>query len=454
MKFEGFPRIAFRLWMGSFARSTSTSVRAGWALPRLLALVLLAPGCTVLLDAQKKQCETDQDCWDRGLDGATCVRELCQPAAAESDTEQRMSGIDLSMEPELAVPAETTAPSGARPAPSGTETLPPSRTGTATAGIGPQPSAAGTGALAAAGTGAAGAAGAAAGCSGAGCPECATGADCEARGMPGGRCIDSICWPAEAQCSTDDECVVMGPEYVGGRCVSSACRPNPRWRCEAAQSTSTTEQKELTVLVRDSLSLSPVQMVHIVACAKLDLTCASPVAEATTDAQGELHITVPASFAGYLQQTERMEYAPAMYFLPAVFPEDGVLQPFPLLTAGAIIDALATSLGARLEDDRGHMMLIAEDCTGDALAGVSFQSPQADDKSVQFYVRNLLPSTSEKQTAEIGNGGFLNFPRGTAVINVDRMQDKLHLTTVSIVVRPMFISVAYMRPDLRNPEVP
>lgn len=272
--------------------------------------------------------------------------------------------------------------------------------------------------------------------------------------MPGARCIDSICWQAEVQCSTDDDCEVMGPEYVGGRCVSSACRPNPRWRCEATQATSTSEQKELTVLVRDSLSLSPVQMVHIVACAKLDLTCASPVADATTDSDGELHIKVPAGFAGYLQQTERMEYAPAMYFLPTVFPEDGVLEPFPLLTAGAIIDALATSLGARLEDDRGHMMLIAEDCTGMALPGVSFSTPQADDKSVQFYVRNLLPSTSEKETAEIGNGGFLNFPQGTAVINLDRMQDKLHLTTVSIVVRPMFISVAYMRPQLRDPEVP
>ncbi len=453
MKFDGFPRVAFRLWMGSFARPTLTLVRAGWALPCLLAL--LAPACTVLLDAQKKQCESDQDCWDRGLDGATCVRELCQAAAAASDTEQGMSGIDTSMEPEPTVQPDATAPTGGRQAPGGSETLPPTRTGMATAGTGPQPSAAGRGASGAqAAAGAAGATAAATGCSGASCPECATGADCEALGMLGGRCIDSICWPAEVQCSTDEECVVMGPEYVGGRCVSSACRPNPRWRCEATPSTSTTEQKELTVLVRDSLSLSPVRMVHIVACAKLDLTCASPVAEATTDAQGELHITVPANFAGYLQQTERMEYAPAMYFLPSVFPADGVLQPFPLLTAGAIIDALATSLGARLEDDRGHMMLIAEDCMGAALAGVSFQTPQADDKSVQFYVRNLLPSTSEKQTAEIGNGGFLNFPQGTAVINVDRMQDKLHLTTVSIVVRPMFISVAYMRPDLREPEVP
>ena len=45
-------------------------------------------------------------------------------------------------------------------------------------------------------------------------------------------------------------------------------------------------------------------------------------------------------------------------------------------------------------------------------------------------------------------------PSGTAVINVDRVEGMLHLTTVTVVVRPGFISIAYMRPQLRAPEVP
>lgn len=438
MKFEGWARGAARHGFRGSKVLPLLAAWAGW---------LLAPACSLLLDAQKKQCESDQDCWARGLDGAVCVQDICQRPAAE-----RVK--DMSSQPALpeasAAPMTPVAEAGrTAQAPLVSATTEPDGASTPVqAGTGPQPSAGGMSAAAA------GAGAAADGCRDGTCPECTSAADCERRGMPGGRCIDAICWPAEVQCSTNEECVAMGPEYVGGRCASPTCRPNPRWRCEATPTTSTSEQKELTVLVRDSLSLSPLGMVHIVACAKLDLSCAHPVADATTDAAGELHITVPANFAGYLQQTERMEYAPAMYFLPTVFPEDGVLQPFPLLSSGAILDALATSLGARLEEDRGHMMLIAEDCMGMALPGVSFESAQADDKSVQFYVRNLLPSTSETETAEIGNGGFLNFPSGTAVINVDRMQDKLHLTTVSIVVRPMFISVAYMRPQLRDPEVP
>jgi len=126
-----------------------------------------------------------------------------------------------------------------------------------------------------------------------------------------------------------------------------------------------------------------------------------------------------------------------------------MLQPFPLLGSGVIIDALAAALGAGIDPKRGHLMLIAEDCMGAALAGVSFMSPQRDAQTVQFYVRDLLPSTTAMDTAEVGNGGFLNFPSGTAVINVGQTKARLDLATVSVVVRPGYISVAYIRPRAR-----
>lgn len=267
--------------------------------------------------------------------------------------------------------------------------------------------------------------------------------------MIGARCVDSMCWASTPECATDRECEARGPEYVGGRCLNTQCRPNPRWRCEVPAAPPPGGKKLLTVLVRDSLSLSPVTGIRIVACQKLDLTCAEPIAEATTQMDGNLSIEVPGNFAGYLQQTEASDYAPAMYFLPSTFPDDGVLQPFPLLGSGAILDALAVALGADLDPGRGHMMLIAEDCFGMAQPGVTFASPQADENTVQFYVRDLLPSTMAKETAEIGNGGYLNFPAGTAHITVEQVATKLMLATVSVVVRPGFISVSYIRPQAR-----
>lgn len=236
---------------------------------------------------------------------------------------------------------------------------------------------------------------------------------------------------------------------MGGKCAATQCVPNPRWRCDAPNVSTTSETKTLKVLVRDSLSLSAVSNVHVVACQKLDLTCSQPAKDATTGSDGYLTIELPANFAGYLQQSERRDYSPSMYFLPQVFPADGMLEPFPLLGSGVIIDALAAALGAGIDSKRGNLMLIAEDCMGMPLSGVTFTSPQRDMQTVQFYVRDLLPSTTAMDTAEVGNGGFLNFPAGTAVINLAQPKMNLDLATVSIVVRAGYISVAYIRPRAR-----
>jgi hypothetical protein len=174
--------------------------------------------------------------------------------------------------------------------------------------------------------------------------------------------------------------------------------------------------------------------------------CAQPVANDTSGSDGKLKITVPANFAGYLQQTERRDFAPAMYFLPTTLPADGVLPNFPLLASGAIINALALALGAGLDPTRGHMMLIADDCSGVPQAGVKFTSPQADKSTVQFYVRDQLPSTTAMDTPAEGDGGYLNFPSGTALITATEVKTNLMIATVSVLVRPGFITVSYIRP--------
>jgi hypothetical protein len=299
--------------------------------------------------------------------------------------------------------------------------------------------------------GAAAVSGGTAGAGGAVAHECTVDMDCEQRGVAGGKCVAAMCWAPMPQCSADADCKSLGPEYDGGRCVapSMQCYPNPRWRCEPQPPVTISDTRMLSLLVRDSLSLDPLPNVHIVACHKLDLMCSSVVADAITGSDGTLKITLPANFQGYLQQTERTEYAPAMYFLPTMLPADGTLEPFPLLGAGVIIDALAAALGGTIDPKRGNLMLIAEDCMGMALAGVTFDSPQKDASTVQFYVRDVLPSTTAKDTGDVGNGGYLNFPTGTALIDLKMPATGLDLTTASVVVRAGFISVAYIRPQTR-----
>lgn len=389
-----------------------------------LVATAVCTACTLVYDADRKQCSSAADCQAQGFEGSICVEGVCQPASGPPGG----LGDASSTTDAVTWPFNDAGRTDAATMEAGT--LADSASGPLDAG------------------GVDGGSGQSS-CEGSGCPECSINLDCERRGIPGAVCADSKCWAAPAaQCASDDTCIALGPEYVGGRCLASQCRPNPRWRCEHPPVAQGAGTKQLTLFVRDSLSLDPVIGVRAQVCQKLDLRCATPIGEATTNAGGNLEFSVPAAFAGYLK-IEGTSYFPAMYFLPAALPGDGVLQPFPLLKSGLIVDALAVALGTGIDARRGHMMLISEDCLGAALPGVSFKSPQQDTSTVQFYVRDLLPSTDATETAEIGNGGYLNFPAGTAVINLEQVSSGLPLTTVSVVVRAGFISVAYIRPDLR-----
>lgn len=402
----------------STARARSLA-RASWCVA-----VLLCAACSVRFDAERQQCASADDCTAHGFAGSACIEGLCQPLTSDAapsslpgnDAAARDAGPDTGAAPHDASAHDAALQLDAQLL--GTDASPA-----------PLPDAAGP-------------------CVGPECPECTTDDDCVRRGIAGGTCADSICWKLEQQCSSDAECAQRGPEYEGGRCLASTCRPNPRWRCEREPPPDGAAMRTLSVLVRDSLSLDALTGVRALACHKLDLQCAAPIAEATTNAQGDIVITVPGDFAGYLQ-VQHPRYFPAMYFLPAAYPANGRLQPFPLLPSGVIGDVLALALGSGLDARRGHMMLIAEDCSGEALPAMAFKSPQQDMSTVQFYVQDLLPSTEAKQTAEAGNGGYLNFPPGTAMISVTGVANNLRLATVSVVVRPGFISVAYIRPEAR-----
>ena len=295
------------------------------------------------------------------------------------------------------------------------------------------------------GTGKAGAGG----CSGQSCAECTSDLDCQVRGVVNGTCIGSRCFARPSQCGADADCASRGPEFVGGRCDAMQCMPNPKWRCEPPPPPAVPGVTQFTIPVVDALSRAMVPNVHIVACNKLDVMCMQQVADATTGSDGRAKITVPANFMGYFQVTERRDYAPAMYFLPTTVPANGVLPNFPLLASGAIINALAVGLGAGLDPTRGHMMLIANDCFTATQGGVKFTSPQADRSTVQFYVRDQLPSPTAMDTPPTGEGGYLNFPAGTALITATEVKSMLELATVSVLVRPGFITVSYILPMQR-----
>lgn len=252
---------------------------------------------------------------------------------------------------------------------------------------------------------------------------------------------------ASSECQHDEDCVQRGPEHAGGRCENAQCVPNPRWRCEPPPTASGSETRELTLPVIDSLQLSKLANVRIVACNKPDYTCMQPVSIATSDEDGNALLTVPATFSGYMQQTERNDYTPALYF--AEPPYNGVFRNFPLIPSSAF-SGLAVALGTQVDRARGHAMLIVEDCKGEALGGITFTSPQADDKSKQFYVRDQIPTTSAEDTPPEGDGGYVNLPAGVIEITALNKKTGLVLNTVNALIRAESVTTVYIRPAVRG----
>jgi hypothetical protein len=421
-----------------------------------LLVCLFATSCSFLLEIGVQQCEVDADCAAHGLVGAVCVRSLCQKPAAESSSgaaapaeaakNDAMSAVDAGMmkSSEIETPPVGTARSSAnQPAPAGQS-----------ASGSPPPAARASSGSSAAGTRAGaggmsnpGAAGAS-GCAPGACSECTDARDCERRGIVHGVCSAGICYTPAAQCSADKDCVSRGPEFAGGRCLAMQCLPNPQWRCEPPPTPVDGEMRQIDVPVIDALSLGALADVHILACDKRDLFCDRPVTSMKTARDGHLLMMLPTNFAGYLQQTEASGYMPAMYFLPAIIPDDGVLDGFPLLRAGIAIESLAASVGSTVDNTRGHMMLIVEDCFRKPVGSVSFASQQQDKSTVTYYMQDNLPTTSAMATSTAGQGGFLNFPVGAATVTLTQAGG-LILNTVTLLVRAGFISVAFMPPEAR-----
>jgi hypothetical protein len=419
-----------------------------WRLTPIWVLVLACStsACTILFDSARTQCKSDSDCRAVGLLDGMCIDSVCQPIKVSNTP-----GLGPETPPALpsaGLGGSSTPTTSSEPQPpsAGVAGLGTGRGETVPRGNNVDRTPDDDGGVTA--TGSSGTSGPAVPCEGPSCA-CAADTECIARGIPGGRCVEGRCWEPEAECTTGDECITRGPEFVGGRCQDRLCEPNPKWRCDPLLPASATDTREIILPVIDALSRRPLADVPILACNKLDLTCMTPIAMVTTDMDGDAKLLVPTSFAGYMQQTERSDYVPAMYFMPALLPENGRLSNFPLVPNGSFT-GLALALGAQVDRTRGHAMLIIEDCQGLALGGVRFSSPQADMATTDFYVVDQIPTSSASETTPEGQGGFANLPAGVIEITATEVKTGLVFNKVTLLMRAGMVTTAYIKPASRG----
>lgn len=281
--------------------------------------------------------------------------------------------------------------------------------------------------------------------------QCQADTDCTARGGEFKRteCDEGYCSPAEpevvqtiAPAEPDDSCTKETDCDLSESCVEKECVS--RWACVSEEPVApSTEAIEVSVLVATSFG-EAMPGVPGKACRSIDPSCGSPVLEATTDASGLFHLTLPAGFTGYLEVVYE-PFFPVLYYFPAPL-QAGTMLPVLNLTPAELIAGLGLAVGAAPDPERGHVLLSLKSCLG-AAPGVHLSAPKADDKTITYYVQGGIPSADRDATTEDGSGGFLNFLPGNAAIELSAGAIE-SLGSLSLTVRPGYITAVSFDPNL------
>lgn len=187
--------------------------------------------------------------------------------------------------------------------------------------------------------------------------------------------------------------------------------------------------------------------VDVKVCNRADTPCDAPSATiAPNPNTGDLFRDVPPNFTGYFD-IDSDSYRAALLELG---PLTGLPRPkryVPLLTEADIEQAL-TDLQTEELTDRGHIVLLATDCDGNAAPGISIQADNhADSSSTYFYLGSLIGLTVDPNasaTNYTGGAGIVNLEPGQTTVRTIRNGETVGKATV--LVRPGELTYIHLGP--------
>lgn len=221
--------------------------------------------------------------------------------------------------------------------------------------------------------------------------------------------------------------------YVGGLddvlvragwLTTLAVPPSPsegNWSClgSVTRGTPSSATAQFFGRVIDGLTQEPVPNVAYRLCNATDTGCATPIATGTTDATGLGTATVPlgaTGFTGFVELTVEGYPDTIAFFNPPVIgdftAETAAVLPIFSDTAITTIETLS---GVDIDDTRGQLFAIVEDCGGlnSTDSGASLAVDTADAMSQVFYIRDrAVPDTDATATFVGGFAGYFNLPSG------------------------------------------
>jgi hypothetical protein len=228
--------------------------------------------------------------------------------------------------------------------------------------------------------------------------------------------------------------------------LPDASASDPRWSCLDQPAPSSANPLvptvQLVMAVTDTVTGGVPEGLSARACAKRDASCSiTPLAAPVSpSADGQIHLTVPWSFDGFVEMTSPSSVS-TMYFVNRPLMRD-TARSLAIISTLAL-NGLAMQARIPLDPMLGHVLIYAFDCMGSPASDVELTNNAG---GVPFIFVDGLPSLGTAVTSQQGIGGFVNVSPGFAVLQAHRVDGARLLGTTNVLVRPLWFSYSDVQP--------
>jgi hypothetical protein len=252
------------------------------------------------------------------------------------------------------------------------------------------------------------------------------------------------------QCKAQEDCAALGTAYADYVCKDFLCQApeapvDQTWACLDATPEPVSGSVQVNITLVDLLKQTPLEGVTLSLCAKLDGTCSLPMQpQYVSNSAGQIDVVMPAGFDGYFQADGAGIY-PSLIFPPSTRKQRAP-STIPLM-AYDFFATMAKGVRATVTADRSAILMTALDCLGRPAAGLQLSSPDIDAETVSYLIADGMPSRTATVTDESGNGGFVNVPAGTVIINSSLESGNRPVGTAGVQARAGRVSMAIIMPN-------
>jgi hypothetical protein len=178
------------------------------------------------------------------------------------------------------------------------------------------------------------------------------------------------------------------------------------------------------------------------ACVVADINCENPVTDALpVDSGGWVDLPLFRDFTGFLEVTSS-EAVPYLFYLSEPLTESTVEYPLTLISL-ASLGPLVQLVGVQPQQDTGVIAVRSFDCAGNTASGVVVST---ENLGTPYYFIDGLPTGMGSESGADGLGGLVNVVPGLVVVDAKAPTGASIRGPQSVVVRPNWLSVVYVRP--------